>query len=147
MADYWNSNPYNGGLAGIGYNPYNQYQPMNQQNQFIPQLNNNQRPQQIQQQNTFQWVQGQAAAEAFLVAPGNSVILMDSNAPVIYYKSADANGRYLPMKTYDLVERSAEVEQARTQPQQIDTSSFVKRDEIAGLIEQEIERQLAAPSK
>lgn len=130
------------------YNPYVVNQP------YTPVFPNYQRPgtptyTQLPQntQNTFQWVQGRAAAEAYLVAPGNSVILMDSNEPVIYYKSADANGRYLPMKTYDLVERVATVEPVHTQQPQLDTTSFVKRDEIADLIAQEVERQLAAPSK
>lgn len=101
-----------------------------------PQMYNQSAPTAPAMSNTFYFVQGQAAAEAYLLAPGQSVILMDSNAPVIYYKSADASGRYLPMKTYDLVERKPE--DARTP--QIDTSSFVKRDEIADLIKQEIEK-------
>lgn len=95
-----------------------------------------------QAQNTFQWVQGQAGAEAFLVAPGQSVILMDSNAPVIYFKSADASGRYLPMKTYDLVERAAPVPE---QAPAIDTGLFVKRDEIGALVAKEVDRYLNAP--
>lgn len=95
-------------------------------------------------QNTFQWVQGRAGAEAFLVAPGQSVILMDSNAPVIYFKSADASGRYLPMKTYDLVERTVPVPE---QAPAIDTGLFVKRDEIGDLVAKEVDRYLNAPAK
>lgn len=94
----------------------------------LPQQNQNNA-----QNNTFQWVQGQAGAEAYLVAPGASVILMDSNAPVIYFKSADQNGRYLPMKTYDLVERVPQVQGPNTEVK-IDTSSFVKRDELESLV-------------
>lgn len=133
------------------YNPYNPYQPyVPAAPTFYPNLTP--RPSQTPVQNnqngspnnTFQWVQGQAAAEAFLVAPGNSVILMDSNAPVIYFKSADQNGRYLPMKTYDLVERVADIPE---QKPAIDTSSFVKRDEIEKLIAAEVDRQLNAPTK
>jgi len=133
------------------YNPYNPYQPyVPAAPTFYPNLTP--RPAQTPIQNnqnggpnnTFQWVQGQAAAEAYLVAPGNSVILMDSNAPVIYFKSADQNGRYLPMKTYDLVERVADIPE---QKPAIDTSSFVKRDEIEKLIAAEVDRQLNAPTK
>lgn len=133
------------------YNPYNPYQPyVPAAPTFYPNLTP--RPAQTPVQNnqngspnnTFQWVQGQAAAEAYLVAPGNSVILMDSNAPVIYFKSADQNGRYLPMKTYDLVERVADIPE---QKPAIDTSSFVKRDEIEKLIAAEVDRQLNAPTK
>lgn len=136
MADYYSPyNPYNTGF--MPYPPYSNY----------PNITT--RPTQIQNNqngspNTFQWVQGQAGAEAYLVAPGASVILMDSNAPVIYFKSADQNGRYLPMKTYDLVERVADVPE---QKPQLDTSSFVKRDEIEKLIATEVDRQLNAPTK
>ena len=98
------------------------------------------------QNNTFQWVQGQAGAEAYPVAPGASVILMDSNAPVIYYKSADQSGRYLPMKTYDLVERTEPVQGPNEAPS-IDTSSFVTRDEIDGLIAKAVLNYLNAPAK
>lgn len=99
-----------------------------------------------QNQNTFQWVQGQAGAEAYPVAPGASVILMDSNAPVIYYKSADQSGRYLPMKTYDLVERTEPVQGPNEAPS-IDTSSFVKRDEIDSLVAKAVLNYLNAPAK
>lgn len=134
------------------YNPYSPYQPyVPPAPTFYPSLTTprsaTQMPMQNNQNgspNTFQWVQGQAGAEAYLVAPGASVILMDSNAPVIYFKSADQNGRYLPMKTYDLVERVADVPE---QKQHLDTSSFVKRDEIEKLIAAEVDRQLNAPTK
>ena len=133
------------------YNPYSPYQPyVPPAPTFYPSLTTprsaTQMPLQNNQNgspNTFQWVQGQAGAEAYLVAPGASVILMDSNAPVIYFKSADQNGRYLPMKTYDLVERAADVPEQK----QLDTSSFVKRDEIEKLIAAEVDRQLNAPTK
>ena len=98
------------------------------------------------QNNTFQWVQGQAGAEAYLVAPGASVILMDSNAPVIYFKSADQSGRYLPMKTYDLVERVPQV-QGPNPASAIDTTSFVKRDEITALVAKAVDEYLSTPAK
>ena len=43
-------------------------------------------------QNGFIWVQGEEAAKAYLVAPGNTVTLWDSEKDVIYIKSADASG-------------------------------------------------------
>lgn len=56
------------------YNPYQQYQ-----NQYQP-------------QSSRIWVQGEAGARSYLVAPNNTVELWDSEAPVIYLKSADASG-------------------------------------------------------
>lgn len=44
-------------------------------------------------QNYFAWVQGEAAALAFQVAPNSTVVLMDSEKPVMYMKSADSTGR------------------------------------------------------
>jgi hypothetical protein len=52
----------------------------------------------------FIWVQGEAGAKAYLVAPNNTVMLWDSENPIIYVKSADASG--MPsMKILDFVER------------------------------------------
>ncbi len=38
------------------------------------------------------WVQGEAAAKSWAVAPGATVVLWDSENPFIYIKSADASG-------------------------------------------------------
>lgn len=74
---------YNNGLP-MGYQPvmYPQYQPV------MPQ------PQASQQQNTggLIWVQGEAGAKSYLVAPNTTVQLWDSEKQVIYLKSADASG-------------------------------------------------------
>lgn len=48
--------------------------------------------QQQQQQAGLTWVQGEAGAKSFLVAPNTTVALWDSEAQVIYLKSADASG-------------------------------------------------------
>lgn len=53
-------------------------------------------PQQMQQQSNLDeriWVQGQGAAEAYLVAPNSFVRLWDSQAPIFYEKRADQTGR------------------------------------------------------
>ncbi len=81
------------------------YQPMQMQPMMQPQ-------QQAQPDNrTFSessmiWVQGEAGAKAYMVAPGNSVVLWDSEDHVIYIKSADAAG--MPgMRVFEYVERTA----------------------------------------
>ena len=38
------------------------------------------------------WVQGEAGAKSYMVAPNQTVTLWDSEAQVIYLKSADASG-------------------------------------------------------
>ncbi len=59
------------------------------------------------------WVQGEAGAKAYHVAPGNTVQLWDSENTVIYLKSADMAG--MPsMRVLEYTERNA----ARPAPQQ-----------------------------
>lgn len=64
------------------------YQPMYYPQQFQPQI-----PQQpVQQNNGIIWVQGEAGAKSYLVAPNTTVQLWDSESQCIYLKSADASG-------------------------------------------------------
>ena len=97
-------------------------------------------------QVTFYFVQGRAAAENWLLGRDEKVYLMDSNDPVMYLKSTDRDGRYLPMKTYDLVERTEPVQGPNEAPS-IDTSAFVTRDEIDGLIAKAVLNYLNTPAK
>ena len=73
-------------------NPY--YQPLqlvNQQPQLVqqPQMMN-QQP--TQSNSSIIWVQGEAGAKSYLVAPKTTVQLWDSESQTIYLKSADASG-------------------------------------------------------
>lgn len=77
----------------MAYNNYfpTGYQPM----QYYPQMQGVQNvPQQNQQQSTngIIWVQGEAGAKSYLVAPNQTVQLWDSESQTIYLKSADASG-------------------------------------------------------
>ena len=53
---------------------------------------NYQYPQYPQNSNGPIWVQGEAGAKSYLVAPNTTVALWDSEAQVIYLKSADPSG-------------------------------------------------------
>ena len=83
--------------------------------QYYPQYPQGQQPQPQTQgsmntSSSMIWVQGEAGAKSYLVAPNTTVQLWDSEAPIIYLKSADASG--MPsMKTLDYVIR----EQAQPQ--------------------------------
>lgn len=81
----------------------NQFQPMQQPPQFQPQQN--------PPPPSIVWVQSEAEAMNYLVAPNSAVTLWDSNSPVVYLKQADASGKP-SMKTYDLVERNSKPVQA-----------------------------------
>ena len=82
-----------------------------------------------QQQNSFvQWVQGENAAKSFPVAPNTSVPLFDSEANVIYIKSADASG--MPsIKILDYTVRDNAPKRAETAPQ----TDFVTHNELADI--------------
>lgn len=64
-----------------------------------------------QPQSPMQWVQGEAAAKAWNVPPGGSAVLWDTEAPLIYIKSADQTGmpqmRVLQWSEYHPVQQSA----------------------------------------
>lgn len=64
-------------------------------------------PQNIYSNNSnLIWVQGEAGAKSYLVAPNQTVQLWDSEAQTIYLKSADASG--MPsMKILDYTIREA----------------------------------------
>lgn len=62
-----------------------------------------QQPPQPQMNNGIIWVQGEAAAKSYLVAPSATVLLMDSDASRFYLKSADPSG--MPsMRTFEYKE-------------------------------------------
>ena len=48
--------------------------------------------QQPRQETSLNWVQGEAGAKSWIVTPGSTVLLMDSEAQRFYLKSANANG-------------------------------------------------------
>ena len=52
------------------------------------------------------WVQGEEGAKGYLVAPGESRLLMDSEGNHFYLKSTDAQGMPLPLRIFDYVERT-----------------------------------------
>ena len=69
--------------------------------QAIPQV----APQPQNNSNGLVWVQGEAGAKSFLVAPNTTVMLMDSESNVFYLKSADVSGMPLPLRVFDYSER------------------------------------------
>ena len=103
---------YNNGFP-VNYQPY--YQAPNYQ----------QNTQQQMQGNGIVWVSGEAAAKSYPVAPNTSVALWDSEANVIYIKSADGSG--MPsMKVVDYTMRDTNARRSEMSPQ----SDFVTKDDL-----------------
>ena len=78
-----------------------------------------------QDQNGLTWVQGEAGAKSWFVAPGCTVLLMDSESKRFYLKSADPSG--VPtMRTFEYTEVGTAKPTAPTQAQ-----NFVTMEEFA----------------
>ena len=115
----------------MAYNAYNNTFPIGYQ-QFYPQY---QTPpsQQPQQSNSIIWVQGEAGAKSYLVAPNTTVQLWDSEAQVIYLKSADATG--MPsIKTLDYT-----IREIPTQNGNPNHTTYATKDDLAS-IQNEIDK-------
>lgn len=119
------------------YNYPQTYQP------YIPQTFN-QPVQQAQPpaNNGIIWVQGEAGAKSYLIAPNTTVPLWDSEDQVIYLKSADASG--MPsMKVIDYTVRGAQI--PISEASALD-DKFIGREEFAeisakiGKLEKELDK-------
>lgn len=56
------------------------------------------------QNDGLRWVQGISGAKSYMVSPGTSVLLMDSEADRFYIKSADPAGMPLPLRIFNYTE-------------------------------------------
>ncbi len=65
-----------------------------------------QQPQQQTQSSGIVWVQGEAGAKSYLLAPGQSVLLMDSEESRFYIKSSDPSGIPMPLRVFEYKELS-----------------------------------------
>lgn len=115
--------------------PYNYY-PQYQQAQYAPQNQQN--------MSNLIWVQGEAGAKSYHVAPNTTIPLWDSENQTIYLKSADSSG--MPsLKILDYTIREREVAQKPITVEQEDYATkadleAVKkeiRDEIAKITKKE----------
>lgn len=78
------------------------------------------------------WVQGEAGAKSYMVAPNNTVQLWDSESQTIYLKSADASG--MPsIKTLDYTIRNSG--DTPSTPSEAPRSDFVTKDEVSSMQE------------
>ena len=64
-----------------------------------------------QANNGLVWVQGEAGAKSYPIAPGCTVMLMDSEGERFYLKSADASGMPLPLRVFEYKERTETAQQ------------------------------------
>lgn len=106
-----------------GYQPAQIYYPQNNQSNPMPQQNNYAQP-----QNNLIWVQGEAGAKSYLVAPNQTVQLWDSESQTIYLKSADASGMpSIRILDYTIRENAPKMPEISTQ------SDFATKDDVSAL--------------
>lgn len=124
--------PQQGAMQGYGAQQYAQQMngmQMNQQQQAAPII----------------WVQGEAGAKSFLVAPGQTVQLMDSEAEVFYIKATDQSGVPLPLRIFDYKERTTGA-QRPAQAAQVPSVEYVTRAEFDALVAK-LAQMTAAPAQ
>lgn len=119
MALYNNPYQYSFGVPG----QMNQFQ---QQPVQIPA----QPVQQPQQNNSgILWVSGEVGAKSYLVAPGTSVLLMDSESEKFFIKSTDVSGMPQPLRTFEYHEVGSQMPPKQPVPNM--DSKYVTRQECA----------------
>ena len=77
------------------------------------------------------WVQGEEGAKAYMVAAGNSVLLMDSETSTFYIKTTDNSGMPQPLRIFDYTERKAQ--QKQSAQEKAETKDYVTREEFEAL--------------
>lgn len=92
----------------------------------------------IQRQPDMIWVQGEAGMKAYQMAPSTRAILWDQDNPVIYIKTADANGM-VSVKTLDYTERGADGNKIVTATEP--NADFATKEDIEAL-KDSLQRQI-----
>ena len=87
-------------------------------------------------QNTFAWIQGgDTVAKAYPVGAGATVVLFDSDTPVMYMKSADYTGRPSEMvKRYLVTEE--EYMKLQNQENNKPNVEYVTKDDLKAFMEE-----------
>ena len=115
----------------MAYNNYNPY--------GVPNYYPTYQSQQQAQASSPIWVQGDAGAKSFLVAPNSTVALWDSESQTIYLKSADASG--MPsMKVLDYTVRDMSAAPKTSAPE-IDLGNYVTKKDFESF-EEKIRKQI-----
>ena len=113
---------------------------------YYPQFYQAPQSQYMQQQSSgITWVQGENSAKSYPVAAGQSILLMDSESPVMYIKSTDQSGVPLPLRIFDYKERSQSTSNAQTQ--KIDYISRNEFDAFRNEIRAELRQFTSSSSK
>lgn len=110
--------------------------PATYQNPYMIQQPQYQQPAQ-QNNGGLIWIQGEAAAKSYLVAPNTSVVLFDSESQTVYIKSADASGMpSMKILDYTIRENAQKSPSTAVPDKPINLSGYATKDEIKPLYAQ-----------
>lgn len=125
---YYTGAPYQ---PQIGQAPY-QDRLAQLQSQYQNTMPQTQNPGPPQTNQGLLWVQGEAAAKSYLVAPNTTVLLLDSEGSRFYLKSTDNAG--MPnLRTFEYREVPQNAPQAQQAPAENLDDKYVTRDEYKSL--------------
>ena len=111
--------------------PYPYTSPFIPQTQFQSQLPfQNQFQQQGQSGLIVAWVQGEQAMKSYPLGPNQKAFLFNTEENNFGIKSTDANGMPLPLELFEYHRIQDTQKQTPQQVPQIDTSSFITREEF-----------------
>ena len=108
-------------------------QPMMQQQQYVPTMQN------VQTQNApnqiLAWVQSEEDANNFPLNAGQSIFLMNQKQPYLYCKSVDQLGKvtFIKQRLVDETEKKRDTEQFK---------DFIRREELENLISDKIRAEI-----
>lgn len=106
---------------------YNNYFPAGYQPAYLAPGYQNQ-----SQNNGLLWVQGEAGAKSYLVAPNTTVLLMDSEGDKFYLKSTDSSG--MPrLRTFEYREVTPRADGTQKGSAGEQEPSYVTKDEFDAL--------------
>ena len=109
---------------------YGNVYPATYQPQYYPQYQQGTQMSSANQQPII-WVQGEAGAKSYLVAPNTTVLLMDSEAQKFYLKSTDISGMPMPLRVFEYSETTSKSPQTDKKTEEaIDYASFVTKREF-----------------
>ena len=138
---------------------YNSYYPATYQNpimQYPQQYSQQSVPQQMYSQAPMMqpassagiiWVSGEIGARAYpSPAPGQSVLLMDSEDKRFYIRSTDASGMPMPLRTFSYSEE-VPAQHSYDAQSHVDTSQFVTRSELEEMLNDRMPTQNQTASR
>ena len=115
---------------------------------MYPQVLSYAQPQQMSNNNGvagINWVCGEAGAKAWPVGANMGAVLLDSEAPIMYIKYADAMGRPTVVKKQyeDYVEETPIVLPQSSKHNEVDLSEYVRKEDVEAMIVQEVEKRMS----